>query len=81
MITMLAALCHMATASPGMQPVEFFQEMVVGRRDDEPTRDNIAACYVAAQMEVAQRLLPGFRVEEIRCAGDKDGRDRPKDAI
>lgn len=81
MITMLATLCHMATVSPGMPAIEFCQEVVVDRSIDEPTKENIAACYLASQPIIAQRLLPGFTVHSIRCAGDRDGKDKPRDAI
>ena len=81
MITLLATLCHMATVSPGMPAVEFFQEQVVAHKDEEATSDNIAACYVAAQMLIAPRLTPGYTVHEIRCASDRDGKDKPRDAI
>lgn len=81
MITMLATLCHMATVSPGMPAIEFCQEVVVDRSIDEPTAENITACYLAAQPTIAQRLVPGYTVHSIRCAGDKDGKDTPKDSI
>lgn len=80
MITMLATLCHMATISPGMPAIEFCQEVVVDHSIDEPTRENIAACYTAAQMTIAQRIQPGFTVHEIRCASDRDGKDKPKNS-
>ncbi len=81
MITMLATLCHMAIISPGMPAIEFCQEVVVDRSLDEPTKENVVACYIASQRVVAQRLLPGYTAHEIRCVGDKDGKDRPRNAI
>lgn len=81
MITMLATLCHMATVAPGMPAIEFCQEQVVAQRDDEATKENITACYLAAQPIIAQRLAPGYTVHSIRCAGDKDGKDKPRNAI
>ena len=81
MITMLATLCHMATVSPGMPAIEFCQEVVVDRSIDEPTPENLDVCYRASQPTVAQRLMPGFTVRGIRCAGDKDGRDKPRNSI
>lgn len=80
MITMLATLCHMASVSPGMPAIEFCQEQVVAQQDQEPTEENIAACYTAAQLTIAQRLLPGYTVHEIRCASDREGKDKPKDS-
>ena len=61
-----------------MPAIEFCQEQVVATQEIEPTKENIAACYTAAQMTIAQRLMPGYGVHEIRCASDKDGGDRPK---
>ena len=81
MITMLATLCHMATVSPGMTAVEFCQEQIVAQQDQEPTRENIAACFAAAQMTIASMLPRGYTVHEIRCASDRDGGDKPRDAI
>lgn len=81
MITMLATLCHMATVAPGMPAIEFCQEQVVAQREDEPTKENINACYLAAQPLIASRLMPGYTVHNIRCASDKDGKDKPRDAI
>lgn len=81
MITMLATLCHMATVSPGMPAIEFCQEVVVDKSIEEPTKENIAACYLAAQPTIAARIMPGFTVHEIRCAGDKDAKDKPKNSI
>jgi hypothetical protein len=77
---MLATLCHMATISPGMPAIEFCQEVVVDHSVDEPTKENINACYVAAQMTVAQRIQPGYTVHEVRCASDRDGKDKPKNS-
>jgi hypothetical protein len=81
MITMLATLCHMATVSPGLPAIEFCQEEVVAQRADEPTTDNLTACYLAAQPMIAQRLLPGYTLHGVRCAGDRDGKDKPRNAI
>ena len=78
MIVMLATLCHLASVSPGMPAIEFCQEQVVATQEIEPTKENIAACYTAAQMTIAQRLMPGYSVHEIRCASDMDGKDKPK---
>lgn len=82
-ITMFATLCHMATVSPGMPPVEFCQEQIVGRADkDVATKKEIeeavTGCFTAAQMEIAARLLPGFTVKEIRC---EPGNGKPKGSI
>lgn len=81
MITMLATLCHMATISPEVPPIEFCQERIIDHSLDEPTKENITACYIAAPRMIAQMLMPGYTVHEIRCASDKDGKDKPKDAI
>jgi len=78
MITMLATLCHLATISPGIPPIEFCKEEVIGRRDADETDDNVGSCYVMAQMVIAPRLLPGYTVKSIRCA---KGDERPRDAI
>jgi hypothetical protein len=78
MITMLATLCHMATISPAMPPVEFCQEQVVAQQDEgDESDDAILACYAAAQITIAQRLMPGFTVHEIRCA---KGDEKPRGA-
>lgn len=82
MITMLATLCHMATVSPGVPAIEFCQEQVVAQRDTgDDSDDAINACYVAAQQIIAPRLLPGFTVKSIRCANDRQGKDKPRNSI
>lgn len=81
MITMLATLCHMATVSPGMPAIEFCQEYVIAQKEDSGSPEEITACYIAAQAVVAQRLKPDETVKEIRCATDKDGKDKPRNAI
>lgn len=87
-ITMLATLCHMASVSPGMPAVEFCEEVVVAERvEDIDPRDKAAkeaavgVCYNAAQMTIAQRLMPGFTVHAIRCSDGHDGQDKPRNAI
>jgi hypothetical protein len=75
-ITMLATLCHMATVGPGVPAIEFCQEQVVARAESSEE-----SCYMMAQQIIAPRLMPGFTVRGIRCATDKDGKDRPRDAI
>lgn len=76
MITMLATLCHMATVAPGMPAIEFCQEQVIARSESD-----VESCYMMAQQIIAPRLMPGFTVRGIRCASDKDGKDKPRNAI